>query len=150
MFSDLQPHNFIDSQSIGGAGILVLNAGNGNGYFTAIAHMHIAFAVVPHAFSTTLPTAFHATVVITDITIATTAQQALSLIHFVGPAGAAARRGDSSVGKRVCMIGIAGVVKATIGVTGGVVDKFEVIAISDFHYFFYQRLIFLYIPLHFS
>jgi len=145
VFCNLQPHNFVDRQpSVVGCG----SVSSSGPWLFATAVTNIAFAVVLRAISTVLPTAPHATAVIADITIATTIQS--NAILFVSWAVAIGM--GCIVDKRVRKIGITGAGKITgIIVTAVVVvDDFVEIAVGHFHYFFYQRFVFLCIPFHFS
>jgi len=154
---DLQPHNFIDGQTItaGNAATFIAARRRAPCCVTTVAHAHIGFVAVPRAIFATLATAFHTTAVITAIAVTTTtAQSNVTVIVFILLVDAdwtvaVIRRGAGMVGRRVCIIGIAGLVKIT-GTTGVIVDNFEEIAVGHFHHFFYQRLVFLRIPLHFS
>jgi len=133
---DLQPHNFIDGQTIA-VGIVATR----NPYVTtAVAHAYIGFAVVPRTITTALATAFHATAVITEVAVVTATQLDVTVVGFVllvDVGWATIRRGGSVVGKRVRIIGIAGVEKIT-DIVAVVVASFEEIAVGHFHHFFYQ------------
>jgi len=143
VFCNLQPHNFVDRQpsAIGFVSV------SSSPWLLTTAIVHIG-VVVPHTISTTLPTTPHATAVIADITIATTIQP--NAILFVGWAVAIGRR--CIVDKSVRKIGITGArtITGIIITAVVVVDNFVEIAVGHFHYFFYQRFVFLCIPLHFS
>jgi len=109
MFGHLQPYDFVHGQPARSSGrtstVGLHEAGRRSSQVRwTVTHTHV-FAVVPATITTALSTAFQATTVIAEITIATAIEPtetvvALILLVKAGRAGAIGRS-SAEVGKRV-------------------------------------------------